>query len=59
MNRDKLSKLTKDQLINLSLKPQKGAEYTTKPRTVVSVKPVKSLVELAANQLEKINQAAS
>ena len=44
MNRDKLSKLTKKQLIDMLLQ-KKGAENTAKP--------VKSLKELAAIQLER------
>ena len=45
MNRDELSKMSKDELINMLLEQQKGTGNT--------VKPVKSLLELAANQLER------
>lgn len=54
MNRDQLSKMSKDLLINMLPEQQKGTENTVKPvGTENTVKPVKSLLELAANQLER------
>ena len=45
MNRDELSKMSRDDIINMLLEQQKGTGNT--------VKPVKSLLELPANQLER------
>lgn len=54
MNRDHLSNMCKDVLINMLLEQQKGTENTVKPiGTENTVKSVKSLLELAANQLER------
>lgn len=54
INRDQLSKMSKDLLINMLPEQQKGTENTVKPiGTENTVKPVKSLLELAANQLER------
>ena len=54
MNRDQLSKMSKDGFINMLLEQQKGTENTVKPiGTENTVKPVKSLLELAANQSER------
>lgn len=51
MNRNQLSKMSKDVLINMLLEQQKGTENTVKPiGTENTVKPIKSLLELAANQ---------
>ena len=51
MNRDELSKMPEDESINMLPELQKGAGNT--------VKPVKSLLELAANQLERSNKRPS
>ena len=53
MNKSELSKLSKDELINMLLGQQTGTDITVEPKTVISVKPVKSLVQLAAEQLER------
>lgn len=51
MNRNQLSKMSKDVLINMLLEQQKGTENTVKPiGTENTVKPIKSLLELDANQ---------